>query len=366
MATKEETRAAREARLNELHEQLTGAVEGLVTGDDWAQALSFAARFRSRSFNNTLLIWAQHQQAFEQGRVSSPYPTFVAGYRQWQALDRQVYKGQAGYMIYAPVTARFASTNPSDPTSWRRLAPREKHKSNEVERSRMVGVKPAYVWDVSQTDGEPIPEPPAPRLLEGQAPEGLWEGLAAQVKAAGFDLLHVPDASVIRGANGVTDYLAKTVSVRSDMPDAARVKTLAHELAHALLHGPDNPDALGHRGVAEVEAESVALMVGAAHGMDTSGYTVPYVSGWAASVKDTSPVEVVKATGERVRKAAIGILDRLDTTKVGDGTPPCLSKTVRADGPRRTATTSRKPPTPSVEREHIGAGEPATVAGRRL
>ncbi|HCN47031.1 MAG TPA: serine/arginine repetitive matrix protein 2, partial [Pseudomonas sp.] len=53
MATKEETRAAREARLEELHGQLTGAVEGLVTGDDWARALSFAARFRSRSFNNT-------------------------------------------------------------------------------------------------------------------------------------------------------------------------------------------------------------------------------------------------------------------------------------------------------------------------
>jgi hypothetical protein len=366
MATNEEMRAAREARLEDLHGQLAGAVETLVTGNDWARALSFAARFRSRSFNNTLLIWAQHQQAFEQGRVSSPYPTFVAGYRQWQALDRQVDKGQAGYMIFAPVTARFASANPSDPTSWRRLAPREKRKSNEVERSRMVGVKPAYVWDVSQTDGAPIPEPPAPRLLEGQAPAGLWEGLAAQVKMAGFDLLQASDASAIGGANGLTDYAARTVSVRDDMPEAARVKTLAHELAHVLLHGPDNSDAVRHRGIAEVEAESVALMVGAAHGMDTSGYTVPYVSGWASSVKDTSPVEVVKATGERVRKTAIGILDRLDTMKVGDGTPPGLSNTVKADRPRRAATASRKPPAPSVEREHVGAGEPATAAGRRL
>jgi hypothetical protein len=364
MATKEETRAAREARLEELHGQLTGAVETLVTGDDWARALSFAARFRSRSFNNTLLIWAQHQLAFEQGRVPEPTPTLVAGYRQWQALDRQVSKGQAGYMILAPVTARFASANPTDSTSWRRLAPREKRKTNEVERSRMVGVKPAYVWDVSQTDGEPIPEPPAPRLLEGQAPAGLWEGLTAQVKAAGFDLVRVPDAASIGGANGLTDYLARTVSVRSDMPDAARVKTLAHELGHVLLHGPDNPDAQGHRGIAEVEAESVALMVGAAHGMDTSGYTVPYVSGWAASVKDTNPVDVVKATGERVRKTAIGILDRLDTLKVGDGTPPGLGKAAQADRPRRTA--SRRPPAPSVDHERIGAGEPATAAGRRL
>lgn len=362
MATKEEIRAAREARLEDLHEQLTGAVEGLVTGDDWARALSFAARFRSRSFGNTLLIWAQHQTAFEQGRVSEPYPTFVAGYRQWQGLDRQVVKGQAGYMIFAPVTARLASANPSDPLSWRRLAPREKRKAGEVERSKMVGVKPAYVWDVSQTDGMSIPEAPAPTLLGGEAPEGLWEGLAAQVGAAGFDLLRVPDASAIHDANGVTDYAARTVSVCPDMSDAAQVKTLAHELAHVLLHGPDNPEARGHRGVGEVEAESVALMVGAAHGMDTSIYTVPYVSGWASSVKDVSPVEVVKTTGKRVRRTAIGILDRLDTLKVGDGNPPGPSRESLNSGksqraPRATA--------PSVENRRAGAGEPI-VAGRGL
>lgn len=68
------------------------------------------------------------------------------------------------------------------------------------------------------------------------------------------------------------------------------------------LHGPDNPDATGHRGIGEVEAESVALMIGAAHGMDTSSYTIPHVSGWAGSVKDNRPAEVLQATGERVRK----------------------------------------------------------------
>lgn len=362
MATKEETRAAREARLEELHEQLAGAVGQLVTGEDWARALSFAARFRSRSFNNTLLIWAQHQAAFERGRVAEPFPTYVAGYRQWQGLDRQVVKGQAGYMIYAPVTARFVSMNPSDPLSWRRLAPREKHKSGEVERSRIVGVKPTYVWDVSQTDGAPVPGAPAPTLLEGEAPEGLWEGLAAQVEDAGFDPLRVPDASAIHGANGVTDYAAKTVSVRVDMSDAARVKTLAHELAHVLLHGPENAEARGHRGVGEVEAESVALMVGAAHGIDTSIYTVPYVSGWASSVKDTSPVEVVKATGERVRRTASRILDQLDTLKVGDGNPPGLNReSLNSVTPHRAPQATA----PSIANQQARAGEPIAV-GRRL
>ena len=132
MASNEDARAAREAKLDELHEKLTGAVESLVSGDDWREALAFAARFRSRSFNNTMLIWVQHEAAFEAGRVPEPFPTLVAGYRQWQGLGRQVLKGQPGYMIFAPVTGRFASSNPSDPESWRRLDRFEKPKPGEM------------------------------------------------------------------------------------------------------------------------------------------------------------------------------------------------------------------------------------------
>ncbi len=206
MAVTEDARAARDAKLDELHERLTGAVETLVSGQDWARALAFAARFRSRSFNNTLLIWVQHEAAFGAGRVPEPMPSYVAGYRQWQQLGRQVGKGQSGYMIFAPVTGRFASSTPADASSWRRLDPREKPHPGEVVRSRMVGARPAYVWDVSQTAGDPIPEPPAPTLLEGEAPSGLWDGLAAQVAAAGFTLLRVPHEGMIHGANGMTDW----------------------------------------------------------------------------------------------------------------------------------------------------------------
>lgn len=326
MATRQEAREAREAKLDELHERLTGAVERLVSGPDWARALAFAARFRSRSFNNTLLIWLAHAEAFEQGRVPEPFPSYVAGYKQWQQLGRQVEKGQPGYQILAPVTGRFASANPADADSWRRLGKGEKPRPGEVVRSKMVGVRPAYVWDASQTTGDPIPEPPAPHLLEGEAPAGLWDGLAVQVEERGFAVLRVPHEGMIHGANGMTDYTANTVAVRENMDPAAQVKTLAHELGHVLLHGPDAEDARQHRGIGEVEAESVALMIGAAHGMDTSGYTIPYVSTWAARVDGKEPVEVVKATGERVRKTALAILDQLDSVQVGDGTPPGLER----------------------------------------
>ena len=61
-----------QAKLDALHETLVFAVDALVSGHDWARALAFAARFRSRSFNNTLLIWVQHGAAFEAGRVPEP------------------------------------------------------------------------------------------------------------------------------------------------------------------------------------------------------------------------------------------------------------------------------------------------------
>ena len=72
MATDEEARAARDARLQQLHERLTAAVDQLVSGEDWKRALEFAARFRAKSFNNTLLIWAQHLDLYEAGRTSAP------------------------------------------------------------------------------------------------------------------------------------------------------------------------------------------------------------------------------------------------------------------------------------------------------
>jgi len=337
--TRENTQAAREAKLDELHERLTGAVEQLVSGEDWARALAFAARFRARSFSNTLLIWTQHAGAYEAGRVPEPVPSYVAGYRQWQTLGRQVQKGQPGYMIFAPVTGRFATATPSDAQSWRRLGKGEKPRPGEVVRSKMITARPAYVWDVSQTAGDPIPEPPTPRLLQGHAPTGLWDGLAAQVRTRGFEVLRVPHEGIIHGANGMTDYTAKTVAVRENMDPAAQVKTLAHELGHVLLHGPDQEDARRHRGIGEVEAESVALMIGAAHGMDTSGYTIPYVSTWAARVDGKEPVEIVKATGERVRKTALAILDQLDTVQVTDGTAPGLDR----DTPERYRAARQQP-----------------------
>lgn len=319
--TSKVTPLSREQRLEAVHEILSNKVESLVSGEDWRSALTFASRFRSRSFQNSMLIWAQHEIAFSAGKVPEPMPTLVAGYKQWAALGRQVDKGQSGYMIFAPVTVRMVVENGVR----RRLERGEKPAPDAQMVRGIVGVKPAYVFDVSQTSGDPIPELPRPELLQGQAPVGLREGLMAQIREQGFTTHMVPNAAVIGGANGRTDYVANTVSIRQDMDDAAQVKTLTHELAHVLCHDPREPDTFNHRGKTEVEAESIALLVLEAHGMQSDDYSIPYVASWATTENDKSPSEVVASTAGRCVTAANKILAGLESPQGPDGDPPGIA-----------------------------------------
>jgi hypothetical protein len=354
--TLDEKIADRKTKLDALQDKLTAAVEQLITGEDWQRALTFAAQFRSRSFNNTLLIWAQHSAAHEQGIVPAGKPTYVAGFQQWRALGRQVMRGQPGYQILAPVTARLAGRD-DDPDSWHRLAKGQKPEPGEVVRSRMIGVRPTYVWDISQTDGPPIPETAAVELPAGQAPSGLWDGLAAQVTALGYELRLVTDTAALDGASGRTTYATRLVEIRSDLDPSGQAAVLAHELAHAMLHAPGHdtapedgtspdPESEGrspHRGIREVEADSVAYMVAAAHGLDLTGSTVPYVSGWATTVAGSDPVQTIQNTAARVRATALTILDRLDTQQIPDGTPPAPAPSPPdhpdpSSGPARSTT----------------------------
>lgn len=256
-------------KLAQLHHRLVTQVEALMDSQAWKEFLDLAARFHRYSANNVMLILAQAPQA-----------TRVAGYRRWQTLGRQVRKGQPGIAILAPCVQRSRPVDDQE----------------EVERPEVVrilrGFRVAHVWDVSQTDGDPLPDV-TPVLLAGEAPVGLWDSLAAQVAEVGYKLLRGECGT----ANGRTDYLTRTVTVRDDVDDAQAAKTLVHELAHVWLHDPE--DGIHHRGIAEVEAESVAYIVCHAAGLVSDDYSLPYVAGWAGG----DPA-MVRTTAERVLGAA--------------------------------------------------------------
>ena len=175
----------------------------------------------------------------------------------------------------------------------------------------------ATVFDASQTSGKSLPEPPCPRLLVGEAPAGLGEAVTALIENSGFRVDTVADAGHLGGANGRTDWAAKSVLVRADMEDAAMVKTLIHETAHVLLH-QSPPARYLPRPLKEVEAESVAYVVASVHGMSTDDYSFPYVAAWAGDDADRA----IRETQARVNKAARTIISDSPAEHAAGAKPP--------------------------------------------
>ena len=330
----------RQARLEALHDRLVEEVRQIRTGDDWEAWLAVAAKLHTYSFRNILLIARQRPDA-----------TTVAGYTTWTKLGRQVNKGEKGIEIFAPVTRRRA--HDTDPTD----ADGDAQPVAESGSRRLIGVRRTHVWDISQTSGAELPRPPTMADLDGTAPEGLWDRLAHHLHDAGYILEREP---LPEGAeHGYTNYNARRVVVADRLGAVDAVVTLAHEVAHVVMHDPsDFPEATTSscRGVREVEAESVAYLIAAHHGMPTDRASFPYVATWAARSDKTEPERVVQETGQRVVITAHRILESMTNQAIQDD-PPVPAPDVRWRA-SRVATPPSKLSTPFADlpQRPCGAG----------
>jgi hypothetical protein len=280
------------------HERLTAAVAALVDGEAWRTMLQVAARFPRYSAINVLLITVQRPDA-----------TAVAGLRTWNTLGRRVCKGEKGIAILAPCTYRPQTKPGSDGAA--AVEPADSADPDRREVRVLRGFRVAYVFDVTQTEGQPLPEV-APGPLTGDAPAQLWQRLAQVVEADGYRIERGPCG----GAYGHTRFTEHIVRVRDDVASAQATKTLAHELGHIRAEHHTRFAENYHRdtrcrGIAEVEAESIAFVVTAAAGLDTTDYTVPYIAQWAEG--DTI---VLRNTAARVITLARAILADTDTLPI--------------------------------------------------
>jgi len=316
----EEAAAARAQRIEAAQAVLADAVAGIRDGDDWKGFLGFQSKLHAYSANNCLLLTSQYARKYEQGLVATPLPTYVASYRRWRELGRQVERGQSGMAIIAPMRGVRREAVDAEGNT-RRLGKDDQAAPGEQETktSFMRGFTVEKVFALEQTTGEPLPEPPRPKLLEGQAPAGLGEAVMRLIESHGFTVATVANAGLIGGANGLTAWRERTVTVRADMDDAAMVRTLLHEAGHVLLHSPDDdstPPGMP-RSRMEVEAESVAFVVAHAHGMDAGEYSFPYVVSWAGP----EPDEVVAKTATRVARVAKQIIAASPAEHTDGGRP---------------------------------------------
>lgn len=268
--TPEERRAQAEA----LHEQLTAQVATLAESENWKAWLRFARIVRRRSFSNQMLILAQGG-------------TYCLGYRQWETLGRHVVKGAKSIKIFGYSTKRIVEVDEA---------------TGEESTSSRVIYPVLSVFDVRDTDGEPLPEQPA-IYLEGDDVAGLFDQLADFITAQGWDVALEDIAQ--DGLNGYTDGQARQIRVDSKMAPAMRVKTLLHEIGHALLHF-DEGSTREHRGVIETEAESVAYCAGGLLGLDTSAWSIGYVAGWAGG-----DVDLIRSVAGNVLRAVNAIADAM-------------------------------------------------------
>ena len=268
-------------KLRAAHDKLQDAVAEIVSGDEWKRMLKVASRFHRYSFNNHLMIFLQRPDA-----------TVVAGFNRWKSLGRSVKKGEKGIAIFAP--CKYKTKVETDA-------------GEEQAVQQIRGFRVVHVFDISQTEGEELPDLDAvrPKLLDADAPEGIWDALVTRAEAAGFGVIRNQRGS----ENGYCDFSRKQIAVRPDVAPAQAVKTLIHELGHALLHGEELPKS---KEVAEVEVESVAYIVCDAIGLDSSDYSFAYVARWAEGSTD-----LVRESAQRAIECASGIL----TALAADGEP---------------------------------------------
>lgn len=264
----------RQERLNAAHGTLIEQVETLTTDEGWKAMLNARTWLRKYSLGNLLMILAQNE-----------YATDVRPMREWNKVGRHVRRGERGLRIFAPLKYRVRDED-DEPLNDREGNPRYRVGSFTV----------VSVFDVSQTEGEPLPESEqaTPRLLTGAAPARLWEAVADQITGRGY----VIERGQTAPANGWVVWDTRTVRISDSVEDAQAVKTLIHELAHIVCEH-DTRDI--PRAMREVEAESVACLVSALVGLDTLPYSVPYVAGWA---KDA---ETARASADQVVRVADAI-----------------------------------------------------------
>ena len=290
--TRQEIATRRAEKLTAVHDQLTAAVAAAASDDGWRAWLATAARFRTYSASNVLLIAAQ-----------APWATRVAGYRVWQGLGRQVRKGERAIAVIAPVRRRATTTDDSGPAE--QIAPPVPADTTDPAGKAprvLAGFTTAAVFDITQTDGDPLPQRPPLELPEGAAPAGLWEALAAEVTARGFTVTRDDPAP----AWGRTTFTTRRVDVAPGLSPAMSCHTLAHELGHIAADHATRPGL--DLGTGEAEADGIAYLITTAAGM-AGTFSADYITGWTHG----NPA-VVKATAARVVAVAGQLLDALGLT----------------------------------------------------
>ena len=284
-------------RMKEITDRLETGIQELFESERYKAYLTSMAKFHSYSFNNTLLIAMQGGQ-------------LVAGYNKWRDdFHRNVKRGEKGIKILAPAPYKVKKEVPKLDEQGKPVMDKDGKPLTEVQETQVPAFKIVSVFDVSQTEGEPLPSIGVDELAGNvEQYEDFFKALE-QTSPVPMAFEDIPG-----GSHGYYHLTEKRIAIQENMSELQTLKTAIHEIAHAKLHAidpeapvteqADRPDSRTR----EVQAESVAYAVCQHYGLDTSDYSFGYVAGWSSG-KD---LKELRASLETIRATAHELITAID------------------------------------------------------
>lgn len=284
-------------RMKEITDRLETGIQELFESERYKAYLTSMAKFHSYSFNNTLLIAMQGGQ-------------LVAGYNKWRDdFHRNVKRGEKGIKILAPAPYKVKKEVPKLDEQGQPVMDKDGKPLTEIQETQVPAFKIVSVFDVSQTEGEPLPSIGVDELAGNvEQYEDFFKALE-QTSPVPMAFEDIPG-----GSHGYYHLTEKRIAIQENMSELQTLKTAIHEIAHAKLHAidpeapvteqADRPDSRTR----EVQAESVAYAVCQHYGLDTSDYSFGYVAGWSSG-KD---LKELRASLETIRATAHELITTID------------------------------------------------------
>lgn len=245
--------------------------------EDYKRWLNFYDGFHQYSFRNTMLIYMQN-----------PSASLCAGFNTWKSKKRYVKAGEKGLKILAPITETVLREVPVlDEDGKPMLDENGKEQTKKVKEK--VFANKFYVtstFDISQTEGEPIPELSYSGTSEKVENYGALKKVLEEI--APFPVEYTDELQ--EGCDGRCSYTAEQIYVRNDMEEAKTVEVLIHEIGHAYMHdktrfeeAKEHLKVISDRDSREIQAESLSYIVTHKLGLDTSGFSFPYIAAWSSN-----------------------------------------------------------------------------------
>ena len=284
-------------RMKEITDRLETGIQELFESERYKAYLTTMSKFHSYSFNNTLLIAMQGGQ-------------LVAGYNKWRDdFHRNVRKGEKAIKILAPAPFKAKKEVQKLDAQGRPVMGKDGKPVTEVKEIQVPAFKIVSVFDVSQTEGEPLPSIGVEELTGSVKRYGEFFKALEQTSPVPIGFEDIPG-----GSHGYYHLTEKRIAIQEGMSELQTLKTAIHEIAHSKLHAidpeapaieqADRPDSRTR----EVQAESVAYAVCQHYGLDTSDYSFGYVAGWSSG-KD---LKELKASLETIRATAHELITTID------------------------------------------------------